>query len=326
MTISYFYGPTLDDVMRSVINNILSSGIWLKPSKGGCTELMGVLLEITNPRARLSRTESRGKPFSSLGELCWYLSKTNALEFIKYYIPQYSKFADGDIIFGGYGPRLFDWRGIDQINQVIDLLRKNQESRRAVIQLFDARDITEEHKDVPCTCTIQFMIRNDCMHMVTYMRSNDVIIGLPHDVFCFTMLQEIVARTLSIELGSYKHSVGSIHLYDKNKDEALQYLNEGWQPTDMTMDPMPMGDPWPAIHSMLEAEMVLRTKGDLDIGSLMNLDFYWLDLIRLLQIFRYLKDRNIYKANAIRNEMSSSVYNSYIDKKLESLINNKDVI
>ena len=78
---------TLDDVMRCALQELLGRGEPVSPSKGDCRELRGVLLEITNPRARLSRSESRGQAFSCLGELCWYLSGANELEFIEYYIP-----------------------------------------------------------------------------------------------------------------------------------------------------------------------------------------------------------------------------------------------
>ena len=65
----------------------------------------------------------------------------------------------------------------------------------------------------PCTCTLQFLARGVKLDLIVYMRSNDVIKGLPHDIFCFTMLQEIAARRLSLEPGIYKHCVGSLHLY-----------------------------------------------------------------------------------------------------------------
>ena len=316
MADSFFDGQTLDDVMKSVIEAILSKGTWIQPSKGGCTELTGVLLEISNPRARFSRTETKGKPFSSLGELCWYLAKTNDLGFISYYLPIYKKSADGDIIYGGYGPRLFSWGGIDQVAQVISLLRERPDTRKAVIQLFDATDIVEKHNDVPCTCTMQFLIRDKKLYMITYMRSNDAMLGLPHDIFCFTMLQEIIARSLSVELGYYKHAVGSVHLYDVNRSEAHQFLQEGWQPTNMAMPPMPLGDPWPAIDLLLQAESEIRTKGTTSTSEWSNLDPYWSDLIRLLQIFRYSKEKNKSGALDFRSKMSSGVYNSFIDKRL----------
>ncbi len=312
----YFPGKTLDDVMRSVIEEILSNGDPIHPTKGAAKELTGVLLEITDPRARLSRTETRGKPFSCLGELCWYLAKTNDLGFISYYLREYNRYADGDKIFGGYGPRLFDWRGINQFANVADILKRKPDSRQAVIQLFDAGDMEEEHNDIPCTCTLQFMIRHGKLHMFTNMRSNDVMWGLPHDVFSFTMLQEIMVRSLSVELGTYKHAVGSLHLYDKSIGNARQFLNEGWQSTETAMPPMPPGDPWPAITSLLEAESAIRAGDGVDGSRLNDLNAYWADLIRLLQVFRSSKDKNYDNILELRGKMSSNLYRPFIDNRL----------
>jgi thymidylate synthase len=259
----------------------------------------------------------------SLGELCWYLAGTNDLNFISYYIPEYRKSAEGDKIFGGYGPRLFDWRGLKQLPAVIDLLKRRRDSRQAVIQLFDRYDITEDHKDVPCTCTMQFMIRKDRLHMFTNMRSNDVILGLPHDFFCFTMLQEIMARDLSVELGTYKHAVGSLHLYDRNKGTAQQFLDEGWQSTQAPMPPMPTGDPWPAVAMLREAEFRIRTTGEVGDGIdgiLDTVNVYWADIIRLLQVFQCKKNsRDSDRIRSLRGKISSNVYFPFIDKMLNEL-------
>ena len=313
----YHAGETLDDVMRWVFEKILKEGIAINPTKGPAREISGVLLEITNPVARLSRTETRGKPFSCLGELCWYLAKTNELTFIHYYLPDYRTFADGQEIFGAYGPRLFDWSGIDQFANVVGLLRKNPDSRKAVIQLFDARDILEDHNDIPCTCTLQFLIRKNQLHMFTHMRSNDAFLGMPHDIFCFTMLQEIVARILSVELGRYKHMVGSLHIYESRIDDAHQFLDEGWQPTETVMPPMPEGDPSPAIDDLLFAEQAIRTQQPFHSKSLARLDPYWADLVRLLLVFRASsKDGSTNRVLELRGEMSSPVYDQFINRRL----------
>ena len=315
----YLSGETLDDVMRSVIEQVLRIGEDIHPTKGPAKELSGVLLEITNPLARISRTATKGKPFSCLGELFWYLAKTNDLAFISYYIPAYKAYADGQEIFGGYGPRLFNWEGIDQFANVASLLNKKPDSRQAVIQLFDAHDIVAIHKDIPCTCTLQFMVRQNQLHMFTHMRSNDAFIGLPHDIFCFTMLQEIMARTLSVDLGRYKHMVGSLHLYNESMNNAQQFLDEGWQPTDTLMPSMPQGDPQPAINSVLSAERTIRTGQTFDFRILESLDSYWADLVRLLLMFRSYKDRDAARILELRERMSSAVYNPFIDGRIARL-------
>ena len=189
---------------------------------------------------------------------------------------------------------------------MIGLLRRKPSSRKAVIQLFDAQDILEEHSDIPCTCTIQFMIRRDRLDMFTNMRSNDAFWGLPHDVFCFTMLQEIVARSLSVEIGSYKHAAGSLHLYEPSIDAAERFIEEGWQPTEAVMPPMPIGDPWPSISTLLKAESGIRSDGTLPGIALEEPDPYWADLIRLLQVFRYKKDKDADRIKETRSKIEPS--------------------
>ena len=202
-------------------------------------------------------------------------------------IPKYREFAEEGILFGAYGPRLLEMRGVtNQLENIISLLKRKSSSRQAVIQLFDAEDIIHEHKDVPCTTTVQFLQRRNHLEMITIMRSNDVYLGLPHDVFCFTMIQEIVARRLGVELGTYRHIVGSLHLYDRDNDAAASYLDEGWQATTECMPSMPSGDPTAKFRCFLDAESNIRLRRSFDLDE-MGLDKYWADLVRLLQLYHY---------------------------------------
>lgn len=306
---------TLDDLLRRAFSKLLKTDSRAKPTRGKTLELTGVLLTLSNPRARLSQTELRGKIFSCLGELLWYLAQSNEVGFIKYYVSRYEQESeDGKTIHGAYGPRLFGMNGKhNQIGNVVARLKKNEDTRRAVIQLFDAADLAGEHKEIPCTCTLQFILRDHRLHMLTSMRSNDAFVGLPHDIFAFTMLQEILARTLGKEVGVYKHVVGSLHLYETDVKGARRYLAEGWQPT-VSMPPMPTGDPWRSIDKVLGAENRIRRGYDVDIATL-NLAPYWSDLVRLLQIFSFSKDGMGRKIGAVKRRMSTQVYNPYIEKR-----------
>jgi thymidylate synthase len=155
--------------------------------------------------------------------------------------------------------------------------------------------------------------------MITFMRSNDIYLGLPHDLFSFTMLQEIVALSLDLNLGSYTHIVGSLHLYKDNIDKLDTFLEEGWQSKNNLMPEMPEGNPWPSIKKLLEAERKLRLGDLIDFDEyLMNLKLenYWVDLIKILQIFRYKKDKNFSMINSINKTISCDVYKKYIDNVL----------
>ena len=308
----YITAGTLDDLLRRVIPKLLKSKNRIKPTRGMATELIGVLLQLTNPRARLSLTETKGRLSSCLGEFLWYLAKSKDLQFITYYLSRYRKESeDGRTVYGGYGPRLFGMRRNNQVANVLALLKKKRDSRRAVIQLFDAADIAQKHKEIPCTCTLQFMIRGHRLHMFTNMRSNDAFLGLPHDVFAFTMLQEIIARTLGVELGTYNHAVGSLHLYKKHRKNARQYLKEGWQST-APMPPMPATNPWSSICRVVKAERAIRYGRKINISDLC-LHPYWADLVRLLQIYWHFRKREGIQIMRLKDKMSARLYDSYIE-------------
>ena len=320
MSTSFFVGKTIDDVMHVVLKEILKSGKTVTSGKGESLEIMGVMLELENPRARLSRTETRGIPFSCLAELLWYLSKGKSLQFIEYYLPRYREFSEREEIWGGYGPRLFNWDGICQFENITSRLKEKPSSRKAVIQLFDRADLVVPHEDIPCTCTFQFFVRDDLLHMFTNMRSNDIYTGFPHDLFCFTMLQEILARTLGYEIGTYKHSVGSLHLYTEKIGDAESLLKEGWQSTRHPMPPMPFGDPWPAIGQLLKAEEAIRLYGIEGVQMTSEIDEYWADLFRILQLFRCcVKDKDAKTAKEIQKKMHSPIYGPFIAKKVEGI-------
>jgi thymidylate synthase len=151
------------------------------------------------------------------------------------------------------------------------------------------------------------------------MRSNDVITGLPHDVFCFTMLQEIAARMLSVELGIYKHCVGSLHLYNVDEPKAKSFLAEGWQSTKSDMPSMPDGDPAAGIALLLKAEAAVRRGTPINKGLLNEAtkNPYWADLIRLLQVHSYKRRNKRILIEDLRQKMASPVYDTYIKRILE---------
>jgi thymidylate synthase len=269
---------TLDDALLELYPALLATEINVTASRGDNSEVIGVLIEIKQARARLSRSETRGRLYSSLGELLGSLTRDNCLHFIEPYISRYrDESEDGGVsVYGGYGPRLFAQRGNDQVRNVIELLRQRASSRRAMIQIFNAEDIAARHTEIPCTATLQFLLREDRLHLVVTMRSNDAYLGLPHDVFCFTMLQEIVARSIGCEMGTYRHFVGSMHLYRGDRSRAEELIVEGFQ-VRKEMPPMPTGAPWTSIKVVLEAERRAREQQTFDANDL-GVDPYWADI------------------------------------------------
>lgn len=303
---------TLDDLLRSSCQAMLEQGTPIQPTRGEATEVIGACLELTNPRARLSRTESRRRAVSAVAELCWYLRGTNDVQPIAFYISKYQAEAEDDgTVHGGYGPRLFGSESGARFAAVLDLLRTNPESRRAVVQIFDHQDIAgERRRDVPCTCTLQFLLRGDLLNLVVNMRSNDVYLGLPHDVFTFTMLQELAARTLDVELGRYVHTVGSLHLYEPHRPGVSEFLSEGWQSTVDPMPAMPTGDPWPSVKQLLQAEEQLRLGVPFSDVQLPDQD-YWADLVRILGAWVTHRNGEVEEATAILDQITHDSFREF---------------
>lgn len=134
---------------------------------------------------------------------------------------KFDAFKDGDVLHGAYGPRIRS-----QMPAVIRRLADDSGSRQAVVVIYDpATDTYQTRRDLPCTISLQFMIRDDALDMITHMRSNDVYLGLPYDVFQFTQLQATVAACLNVGLGEYHHLVGSMHLYERDLASAAKVFS-----------------------------------------------------------------------------------------------------
>ncbi|RUT76884.1 thymidylate synthase [Marinobacter sp. NP-6] len=317
MSENFFKAATLDDLLHEVFEELLSVEGYVDASRGRMKEIFGATLMLTNPRARLSRSESKGKLFSALGELLWYLTGDNDLNFIKYYVGRFyeGESEDGITVRSGYGERMFNHSGsIDQVQNVINLLESRPSSRRAVIQLFDASDLTAPYKSIPCTCTLQFLIRGGELNLLVNMRSNDAFWGLPHDVFAFTMLQEIVARSIGVDVGVYQHCAGSLHLYENKFDEARNYLREGWM-NNIAMDSMPLGDPWPAINKVKRIADLVRRDGTTELTPI-ELEPYWRDISCLLMWLHSFKQKDFEKCSELKKNIKNQAYHIFIEDKL----------
>jgi thymidylate synthase len=110
---------TLDDVLLALYPMLLgrSSSETVLATRGETAEIIGALIEIKQPRARLSRSETRGKLFSSLGEFLWYLSRGNRLDFIERYVPPYREESEMHLIARNVdaGQPVDDLRQIDEV-------------------------------------------------------------------------------------------------------------------------------------------------------------------------------------------------------------------
>jgi len=102
-----------------------------------------------------------------------------------------------------------------------------------------------------CTLTLQFMLREDRLHVIACMRSSDVWLGLPYDAFNFSMLGNILASQLGVALGTVTFHLGSSHLYETNLDAAKKVLESGEELMDVSSPALP-GAPPACLETVLE--------------------------------------------------------------------------
>jgi thymidylate synthase len=168
---------------------------------------------IENPLDRIINTKFRNfnSEYAEF-EWQWYLSgKANASEIAKKAKIWYKCMDENGDVNSNYG---FQWNKGNQLNYVVEELKRNKDSRRASISIYDAKDRRNFENDTPCTYAINFRIINDKLNMSVMMRSNDLWYGFCNDQYCFSKLQELVSEKLNIEVGWYFHFVNDIHLYN----------------------------------------------------------------------------------------------------------------
>lgn len=165
-------------------------------------------------------------------EALWILSGDDKVETIAPYNKNISQFSDdGQKFYGAYGPRI-----MDQFSWVLEKLLEDRDTRQAVMTIW--RPKPPKTKDVPCTVAIAFSNRKGRLHCHVFMRSSDAWLGLPYDVFNFSMLSAKMACEFNLrchpmdtlELGYLHLTAASSHLYEKNFGDAEACLEDGSAP------------------------------------------------------------------------------------------------
>lgn len=221
---------------HDILANVLRWGQPVSPRGKATLERLGQTIVVRDPRNTLPVWTGR--------LLNVNLAKVEALqlmggvatpETLKRVSSQFTQFAgEGEVFHGAYGPRIRP-----QLWGAIKALQLDSDTRRAVMTIWDPlHDQQTGIIDIPCTLTLQFMIRNNALDLHVTMRSNDVWRGLAYDAFQFTQLQLNVAAHLGIEVGTYYHHANSLHIYDDDVPMIEKML------ADPKIVPLRDDEPW----------------------------------------------------------------------------------
>lgn len=261
----------MDDTYKRVLRD-LSKGAEVTASMGKTKELWGYSFRLPNPRDRIVYNPVRlFNIYQAVGWWIWMISGRSDFNFINYYninAPQFSY--DLRQIEGAYGPRLFGAGAYRQIPRIIENLQQKATSRRTVAVVFDAAhdnrtrdravgpDGKKREGEIPCTLSLQFLLRDGKMNCITTMRSQDAYGLLPQDVFHFTMFQELVAASVKAEVGEYLHQAGSFHYYPERVKKLFEETISTEVPERGRMPSMALGDQQERMRATIALEERIR--------------------------------------------------------------------
>jgi len=300
----------INEAQLYIVRQLLETGQSVETRGFKTLELSPVFFSVTNPRKRITTLSGRNWNFAAaLGELSWHLATSNEVDFIANYLSGWKNYSEDNKRITGscYGKRIFetDKNGRNKWADIIDLLRDDIHSRRAVISLLDSEiHINASVPDISCTVSLQFLVRNGKIDLIVNMRSNDIIWGLPYDFFFFSYLQELMSFELNMPIGTYYHLASSMHIYERHYEMANRIISGNIPFNDLQMPAMPSNK----IQEFLDAEYKIRTaQADLQYINSINIDVYWKELLEILYYYNQKKTKSISE-----NDIKSIKGNQYL--------------
>ncbi len=216
-----------DRIYKNLVNEILADG------SDTLNERSGFICRAV-PGAHFRIDLSKGFPLLTLRKLplkifvaeqLWFLMGENDPAWLRPYTKIWDDFIEADGKVTSYGYRWRKHFGRDQLAELIAHLKEKPGSRQGVVIAWDPKEdglTAEPKKNVPClfAFTVNIIGNKVCLHNV--IRSQDVFLGLPHDVAGFAFLQQVIAQELGLEAGTYSHSISNAHFYSDQFDAARE--------------------------------------------------------------------------------------------------------
>ena len=156
---------------------------------------------------------------SIIHELLWFLSGDTNIKYLQDNgVRIWNEWADenGDLgpVYGHQWRSWSDYKGgtIDQIQQAVDLIKNNPNSRRILVSAWNPADI-DNMALPPCHCLFQFYVADGKLSLQLYQRSADVFLGVPFNIASYALLLQMMAQATGLECGDFVHTTGDTHLY-----------------------------------------------------------------------------------------------------------------
>lgn len=173
---------------------------------------------------------------SIIHELLWFLQGDTNIKYLKDNgVGIWNEWADENGNLGPvYGHQWRSWPSanggtIDQISKLIDMIKKNPDSRRLIVSAWNVADI-DKMKLPPCHALFQFYVANGKLSCQLYQRSADIFLGVPFNIASYALLTMMVAQVCDLKSGEFVHTFGDAHLYSNHIEQAKLQLSRDCRP------------------------------------------------------------------------------------------------
>ncbi len=211
----------INTLYKQILKDIWENGIESSPRGMKIKELLAynIILDDPNDNIITIRGFETNLKYAK-EELRWYKSGQSNINFSPLIKKIWEKYSDdGQTVNSNYGVYMFNPK-FNQWEWIKTKLKKDPNSRQAIININQFYHKKTSTKDFPCTIYCQIFIRDNKLHWITNMRSNYIFFGFRNDLYFFTELQKQLARELNLKLGKYYHFAGSLHLYESQFDKV----------------------------------------------------------------------------------------------------------
>lgn len=168
---------------------------------------------------------------SIIHELLWFLQGETNIRYLKENgIKIWDAWADADGELGPvYGHQWRSWSGangeqIDQIQQLVDQIKSNPDSRRLIVSAWNVADVAKMALP-PCHLLFQFYVAGGRLSCQLYQRSADVFLGVPFNIASYALLTLMMAQVCDLEPGDFVHTFGDAHLYNNHLEQTREQLS-----------------------------------------------------------------------------------------------------
>ncbi len=173
---------------------------------------------------------------SIIHELLWFLKGETNIKYLKENnVSIWDEWADqnGDLgpVYGKQWRRweTADGRVIDQVSQLIELIKKSPDSRRLIISAWNVGEI-DKMALMPCHTMFQFYVADGKLSCQLYQRSADVFLGVPFNIASYALLTMMIAQVCNLKLGDFVHTFGDVHIYSNHMDQVNLQLSRETKP------------------------------------------------------------------------------------------------